>query len=349
MRSFADVFKCASEASAEAPGSVYLLGEHTAHCVGHVLAATIPQTAKVSVARSASRRYRFYSANLGEFLEYEDAGAPPRGFGKYIFGCIEVLRTGGVEVPPLLVHIGSDVPVGVGLSSSAALEVAALRALRALLSIDLDDVELAKLARRAEVEYAGARSGMLDQMVASIGQPSRMLLIDARTMEHELLPWPDADLIVLDSNVARTSTTSGQDERRSECERAARLLGITALRDESTLERIEQLPEPLARRARHVITENARALEAAHGVDATRLGELMNQSHASLRDDYDASVAPLDEMVRLLQEHPKVYGARLTGFGGACAALVHRGTASQVKAAVLKDYRAAGLAGKELV
>lgn len=351
MRSFADVFNRPAEANAEAPGRVNLLGEHTDYNEGFVLPTTIPQTTKVHVARSPDRRYRFYTANLGQFLEYEDAGAPPRGFGKYVFGCIEVLRSRGVDVPPILVHIVSDVPMGGGLSSSAALEVSVLRALRTLLNIELDDVELAKLAQRAEIEYAGVRCGILDQMAASVGRPNQMLFLDTRTLERKLLPLPKGDLIVLDSGVARTLATSGYNDRRSECERAAQLLGVKALRDETTLERVGQLPEPLDRRARHVITENARVLEAVRGIDATRFGELMNQSHASLRDDYEVSVPPLDTLVRLLQEHPAVYGARLTGagFGGACVALAHPGTAAEVKANVLKSYRAAGFEGKELV
>lgn len=351
MRNFAEVFGKAHEAAAEASGRVNLLGEHTDYNEGFVLPTIIPQTTRVQIARSDDKRYRFYSENLGEFVEYEDAGAPPARFGKYVFGCIEVLRSRGVNVPPVLIQIYSEVPMGGGLSSSAALEVAVLRALRELLGVELDDVELAKLAQRAEIEYAGVRCGILDQMASSLGRANQMLFLDTRTLERRLLPLPAGHLIVIDSGVARTLATSGYNERRSECERAASILGVPALRDETTLDRIDRLPSPLDRRARHIITENARVLEAVRGVDSPRFGELMNDSHASLRDDYEVSVPPLDTLVRLLQEHPAVYGARLTGagFGGACVALAHEGAASKVKADVLKAYQAAGFEGTALV
>lgn len=351
MRTFADVFGRAPEVSVEASGRVNLLGEHTDYNEGYVLPTTIPQATQVQLARSKDRRYRFYSANLGQFVEYEDAGGPPAGFGKYVFGCIEVLKARGIDVPPVLIHIASAVPMGGGLSSSAALEVAVLRGLRELLSVELDDVELAKLAQRAEIEYAGVRCGILDQMASSLGRANQMLFLDTRTLERKLLPLPAGELIVLDSGIARTLATSGYNERRAECERAAAMLGVKALRDETTLERSEALPEPLNRRARHVITENARVLEAARGVDADRFGELMNASHASLRDDYEVSVRPLDMLVRILQEHPGVYGARLTGagFGGACVALAREGAASKVKSDVLKRYQEAGFEGTALV
>ncbi len=351
MRTFKEVFEREPEAAAEASGRVNLLGEHTDYNDGYVLPTIIPQTTRVQLARSDDARYRFYSANLGQFVEYEDAGGPPAGFGKYVFGCIEVLRARGVAVPPVMIHIASDVPMGGGLSSSAALEVATLRGLRTLLGVDLDEVELAKLAQRAEIEYAGVRCGILDQMASSLGSANQMLFLDTRTLERKLLPLPAGELIVIDSGVARTLATSGYNERRAECELAATLLGIKALRDEITLERSEALPEPLNRRARHVITENARVLEAVTGVDADRFGELMNASHASLRDDYEVSVPPLDTLVQFLQEHPNVYGARLTGagFGGACVALARDGTAAKVKADVLKRYQEAGFEGTALV
>jgi galactokinase len=351
MRSFVATFDCEPQAEGRAHGRVNLLGEHTDYNEGYVLPTTIPQFTRVQAARSADRRYRFYAANLGEFLEYEDRGAAPEGFSRYVFGCIEVLKSQGHAVPPVMIHIASDVPMGGGLSSSAALEVAALRCLRQLLSIQLDDVELAKLAQRAEVEYAGVRCGILDQMASSLGDQAHMLFLDTRTLERKLLPLPGGELIVIDSGIARTLAASGYNERRRECESAAALLGVKALRDETTLEHVDTLPEPLNRRARHVITENARVLEAVRGVDAARFGELMNESHASLRDDYEVSVPALDVLVRLLQAQPYVYGARLTGagFGGACVALAHEGQAAKVKAEVLQAYGQAGYSGAALV
>jgi galactokinase len=329
-----------------------LLGEHTDYNDGFVLPTIIPQVTRVECARSPDAQFRFHAANLDETVAYADGEPVPEGFARYVFGCIEVLRASSCAVPPLLIHIASEVPVGSGLSSSAALEVAVLRALRELLNIELDDVGLAQLAQRAEVDYAGVRCGILDQMATSLGRTDHMLYLDTRTLERRLLPLPaDSELIVLDSGIARTLANSGYNERRAECERAATMLGIAALRDEATTQRSDCLPVPLDRRARHVITENRRVLEAAQGVSAVVFGGLMNASHASLRDDYEVSVPPLDLLVSLLQRRPEVHGARLTGagFGGACVALVRRGCAAVVKADVLQAYRRAGHEGRALV
>jgi galactokinase len=352
VRSFSDVFGRDPEVHAQAPGRVNLLGEHTDYNDGFVLPTTIPQLTRVACSRSPDARFRFYAANLEEGVEYEDDGPAPQGFAAYVFGCIEVLRAKGCTVPPVLMHITSEVPMGSGLSSSAALEIAVLRALRELLRLSFDDVELAKLAQRAEIEYAGVRCGILDQMATSLGDENHMLFLDTRTLERRLLPLPEeSELIVIDSGVPRALATSGYNERRAECETAARMLGVIALRDEPTTERSDQLPAPLNRRARHVITENARVLTAAKGVSAIEFGNLMNASHASLRDDYEVSVPALDLLVSLLQEQPRVHGARLTGagFGGACVALARRGSAADVKTHVLEAYREAGHEGRALV
>lgn len=352
MRSFVEVFGVAPAVSADAPGRVNLLGEHTDYNEGYVLPTSIPQRTRVEVAFSGDERYRFYSDDLGELAEYPARDVLPGGFGRYVWGCIEVLRAGGVPIDPLAIHIKSNVPIGSGLSSSAALEVAVLRALRKLLTLDLDDVEIARLAQRAEVEYAGVRCGILDQMACSLAQRNQMLFLDTRTLERRLAPLPvSSELVVIDSGVARTLAASGYNTRRAECEAAARLLGVAALRDITDPSVIKRLPEPLDRRARHVITENARVLAAVEQVDARLFGSLMDASHASLRDDFEVSVSPLDELVRLLQEQSDVYGARLTGagFGGACVALVREGTASQVKSSVLHAYAAAGYRGVALV
>lgn len=352
MRKFFDVFGATPEVSARAPGRVNLLGEHTDYNEGYVLPTTIPQFTHVEIARSPDGRFRFYSANLGEIVEYSDEGSAPAGYARYVFGCIEVLKKRSVAVPPVMIYISSEVPIGGGLSSSAALEVAVLRGLRQLLELRFDDVELAQLAQQAEIEYAGVRCGILDQMASSLGNADHMLFLDTRTLERKLLPLPaGTELVVIDSGVARSLAGSGYNERRAQCEQAARMLGVRALRDEITTERSERLPEPLNRRARHVITENARVLEAVAGVDVVRFGELMNASHASLRDDYEVSVPPLDLLVRLLQAHPNVYGARLTGagFGGACVAIAHAGKGMLVKQEVLLAYSEAGHEGTILV
>lgn len=351
VRTFLDVFGIQPEVTAQAPGRVNLLGEHTDYNEGYVLPTIIPQLTYVGLARSDDDRFRFYAANLRERVEYASGESAPAGFARYVFGCIEILRAHGEPVEPVMVHVRSDVPIGGGLSSSAALEVAMLRALRQLFALSFDDVELARRAQQAEVEYVGVRCGILDQMACSLGTAGQMLFLDTRTLERQLLPLPGGELIVLDSGVARTLAASGYNRRRAECEEAARMLGVAALREVPTLDRIDRLPPPLNKRARHVVCENARVLEAVRGVDVTHFGALMNASHASLRDDYEVSVPALDYLVQLLQAHHDVYGARLTGagFGGACVALARANRAEQVKQDVLRAYQLAGHQGVALV
>jgi galactokinase len=349
MRSFEEVFGRPPEVRAEAPGRVNLLGEHTDYNDGYVLPTTIPQVTRVELSRSGDARSRVYSANLRELAELADA---PQRFVRYVRGCIEVVRGLGAKLEPLLVGIDSEIPIGVGLSSSAALEVALLRALRRLFHLPIDDVQIARLAQQAEIEYAGVRCGILDQMASSLGVERHMLFLDTRTLSRRLLPLPEAaDLIVLDSGVSRELASTAYNQRRSECEAAALRLGVHALRDVPDLGHASTLPPPLDRRVRHVVTENARVLEAASGVDAARFGELMNASHASLRDDYEVSVPAVDTLVAQLQSHGAVYGARLTGagFGGACIALVRKQTGDRVRQDVLAGYERAGHRGRVLV
>ncbi|MDB5934762.1 MAG: galK, partial [Massilia sp.] len=297
-------------------------------------------------------KFHLYSATLDEGVEYASDGHPPQGFASYIDGCIRLLAAEGVAVPPLRVYVSTELPVGAGLSSSAALEVATLRALRSLLAIELDDVHLARLAQRAEIEFAKVNCGIMDQMASSLADQRHMLFIDARSLAHRLLPMPPgSELIVIDSGMPRTLAASAYNVRRAECEEAARLLGVAALRDVTDPAVVETLPAPYRERARHVVRENLRVLEAAAGVSAARFGELMNASHASLRDDYQVSIPELDALARFLVDTPDVYGARLTGagFGGACVALCREGSASTAAAAALARFNSAGRQGRILV
>jgi galactokinase len=349
MRTFQQVFGVQAATDAHAPGRVNLLGEHTDYNEGYVLPTTIPHTTRVQMAHATGDMFGCYSANLDECVEFN--GGPPTGFARYVYGCIATLRQRGDRLTPVVVHVQSDVPIGKGLSSSAALEVAVLRALRQFFALAFDDVELALLAQQAEVQFAGVRCGILDQMASSLGCPGQMLFLDTRTLQRTLLPLPPGgDIVVIDSGVARELASTAYNQRRRECERAAQLLGVPALRDIDNAASVEQLPEPLNRRARHVVTENQRVLEASAGVSAARFGQLMNESHASLRDAYEVSIDALDELATLLQGHPCVYGARLTGagFGGACVALVDAQSADGVRRDVIAAYGAKGYHGQAL-
>ena len=354
MKSFEEVFGGAPHAIGDAPGRVNLLGEHTDYNDGYVLPIAIPQRTHVAVRCSATGIFTAHAANLDRTVTFGIELPPPEGFATYVFGCLFEARAEGFEVPPLDIHLSSNVPIGVGLSSSAALEVATLRALRTLLNLPLDDIHLAQLAQRAEVRHAGVRCGIMDQMAASLADTEQALFLDTRTLESRLVSLPPGSaVLVLDSGIKRALATSSFNKRRAECEEAARRLGVRALRDIQIddLPKIDALEEPWRSRARHVVTENARVLDAVQRSAPMEFGALMNASHASLRDDFEVSVPALDRLVSLLQMHSEVYGARLTGagFGGACVALCKSSAVTRIAADVLGDYAREGFSGALLV
>jgi galactokinase len=350
---FRQLYKATPEVEAKAPGRVNVLGEHTDYNDGYVLPTAIPQQTTVAIGYSPDDRHHFYAANLKEWVHVSPQESLPPGFVRYIGGCIRILEAAGYFIPPLNLWVSSEVPIGAGLSSSAALEIATLRGLRSLLQLNLDDVSLAQLGQQAEIQYAGVNCGILDQMACSLADTKQLLFLDTRTLERQLLPLPtDTELVVIDSGVARSLANSGYNQRRVECEAAAHTLGVKALRDISDPEITNQLPTLLAKRARHVITENNRVLSVLAGISALELGELMNASHASLRDDYEVSVSALDRLVEILQGMPDVFGARLTGagFGGACVALVAGGAGQAIADAALEQFnQCSGSKGQILV
>jgi galactokinase len=242
--------------------------------------------------------------------------------------------------------LASDVPLGSGLSSSAALEVSLLRALRQLQGLPIDDLTIAMLGRAAETDFVGAPIGIMDQMASSLAHPGVALFIDTRTLETAPVALPaGVELIVLDSGVSHNHAHGDYRTRRAECERAAARLGVAELRDVGVhdLARVAALPPPLDRRARHVVMENQRVLDAVAAMragDAVALGILFSQSHASQRDDYDCSVPEVDLLVDIAQADPAVFGARLTGggFGGAIVALARAGDAVAAAARVAAEY-----------
>ncbi|WP_404786403.1 galactokinase [Altericista sp. CCNU0014] len=352
MISFEQIFNAAPEVEASAPGRVNLLGEHTDYNEGFVLPTAIPQQTRVSIGYSPNDRHHFYSANLEEGVDVAPSKLVPEGFARYLNGCIRVLEEAGHSIPPLNVLVTSSVPIGAGLSSSAAIEVAMLRGLRLLLNLNLSPVQIAQLGQQAEVRYAGVNCGILDQMAASLADTDRMVFLDTRTLDRQILPFPTGTkILVIDSGVARSLASSAYNQRRAECEAAARALGVKALRDISDPQATETLPFPLRKRARHVITENNRVLKVLEGVSACAFGELMNASHASLRDDYEVSIPALDELAGILQNTLGVFGARLTGagFGGACVALAIASEVRSIAKKALARYTNAGYNGKILV
>jgi galactokinase len=283
--------------------------------------------------------------------EYELGQEQRRGdWLDYVQGITWALRQASyTQLGGFDVTLTSDVPLGGGLSSSAALEVALLRALRTAFGLDLDDLRLARLGQTAENDFVGARCGIMDQMAASLADTGTALFLDTRTLEFRRLPLPgQADLVVIHSGVSHEIAGGDYNTRRAECEAAAQQLGVRELRDLglADLPRVEALPAPLDRRARHVVTEDERVLAAVAALEAgdlQRLGRLFSESHRSQSRDFEVSTADVDRLVELLEADGSVYGARLTGggFGGAVVALAHAGQGRAVAERVMPAYAAA--------
>jgi galactokinase len=345
---FREVFGRPAEGAAEAPGRVNLIGEHTDYNGGFVLPTAIPQKTRAEVARRSDRTVRAASASEdgGRSSEYElGRESRRRAWIDYVQGVTAELARRGLPVTGFDLWVRSTVPTGAGLSSSAALEVSVMRALRDLFGLALDDVSLALAGQRAENDLVGAPVGVMDQMASSLAGEGVALFLDTRSLEHERIPIPpQAEIAVIDSGVRHDHASGGYRKRREECEEAARRLGVRQLRDVSTerLADVEDLPEPLNRRARHVITENARVLEAAGALrhrDLARLGRLFDASHDSLRDDFEVSVPEVDAIVAAARAHSDVFGARLTGggFGGSVVILGREGCGDFVGLHVVRE------------
>ena len=358
---FRTLFGRVPTVAADAPGRVNLIGEHTDYNGGFVLPTAIPQRTRVELAPRADRAVRAWSVELsgGTLVEYALGDETPRGgWVDYVQGITRTLLADGHALRGFDLRIGSDVPLGSGLASSAALEVSLARALRRAFGLALDDVRLALVGQRAENEFVGARVGVMDQLAASLAAEGEALFIDTRSLEYRRVPLPaGADLVVLDSGVAHEHAGGDYNTRRAECERAAALLGADQLRElgAAALPRLETLPEPLGRRARHVVTENGRVLAAVRAMERgnlVALGELFYASHASQRDDYGVSIGEIDLIVELARDDPDVYGARLTGggFGGSVVMLVRAGSGGGVGERIADAYaRRSGRAPAVLV
>lgn len=261
-----------------------------------------------------------------------------------------VLKELEFPVSPVCALVRSDLPVGAGLSDNAALVVAMIRALGRLFGFRIEGIPLARIAQRVDRDYSGVTCGLIEQMASSFGDGENMLFLDSREYECQFLPLPDgAELLVVDSGVPSTFA-DWYLVRRGECEEACRRLTVPALRDVADVKVLSSLPPLLRQRARHIVTENARVLEVAGGVSARRFGELMNESQASLRDDYEVSIPSLDLLAELFRNDSRTYGVRITGagLGGACVALVETGTAQEVAGEVLARYRERGMNGRLL-
>ena len=341
-----------------APGRVNLIGEHTDYNDGFVMPAAIDFYTWVRISSLDTRKLHIRSQNYGEEVEVDlnDPNIAARGhWSDYPIGVAVMLERAGHRLRGARLEIRGEVPIGSGLSSSAAIEVATACALTAISGLEIDRRELALICQRAENEFVGARVGIMDQFVSLFGQAHKALLLDCRSLEFKLLPVPDnVRLIICNTMVKHALASSAYNERRAQCEAGVKHLQravphVKALRD-VTREQLEQygrdLPEVVYRRCRHVITENERVLAAANALerrDLKEFGRLMAESHRSLRDDYEVSSAELDLMVELAQPIEGVYGARMTGggFGGCTVNLVAVEQRDEFRARVADGYERA--------
>ena len=310
----------------------------------------------VAGAARQDRLVRVRSLNLGEDAEFDldGPGSLQRGVWlNYVEGVARALESRGVQLHGADLLIESNVPLGAGLSSSAALEIAVGLALVSLADAEIDPVSLALAGQQAEHEYVGTRSGIMDQFIATLARRGHALLIDCRTLEASHIPLDTSDVavVICDTQVKHELASSEYNTRRAECERGVEILrqvmpDMRALRDLTVaeFERFQELlPEPIRRRCRHVVTENERTLTAAEALrnrDLKRVGKLMEHSHRSLRDDYEVSSPELDLLVDIAWTARGVLGARMTGggFGGSTVNLVSRDCLDEFRETITREY-----------
>jgi len=315
-----------------APGRVNLVGEHTDYNDGFVLPMAIDREVRIALRPRHDGRVTLHALDLDDETSFALEGLTRgEGWAEYVKGVAWALAGDGLELTGWEGVLAGDVPVGAGLSSSAALELAAARAFQASSGFAWEPARMARLCQRAENRWVGVSSGIMDQLISALGEAGRALLLDCRSLEGEAVPLPAGHVaVVLDTGTRRGLVDSAYNERRAQCEAAARHLGVAALRDvdanalEAGAAGLEALP---LKRARHVVSENARTLAAAAAMrrgDAATLGRLMSASHVSLRDDFQVSTGALDAIQACAVAQPGCLGARMTGagFGGCAVALV---------------------------
>ena len=321
---FRERYSEAPELVASAPGRVNLIGEHTDDNGGFVLPYAIERRVAVAVGRGGGELYST------DFDETRPAEAAREGaWADYPRGVVWAAREAGFEVPEFRAAFAGDVPQGAALSSSAAIEAATALALDALFGLGIERRDLAVLCRKAENDFVGVESGIMDQYASLLCENGAALFVDCRSLEAERVPLSVEEmglsLLVCDTRVKRGLGETGYNERQKECELAAKTLGVEELRDAGEGDLYKLSGKELLR-AQHVVSENARVLEAVEalrGEDFVGLGQLMYASHDSLRDDFEISTPELDAFVQLSRENGAL-GARLTGggFGGCAIALV---------------------------
>ncbi|MBC8063273.1 MAG: galactokinase [Chlorobia bacterium] len=353
--------KCQGEPRiyALAPGRVNLIGEHTDYNDGYVFPAAIDKQVSALLAPSTGAT-RLFSEQTGEGQTFDAQTVKPgevKGWTAYAAGMAWVLQEHtGVPLPNIQGVVSSTVPMGSGISSSAAIEMAFGVAWNQVAGLSLDNKTLALLAQRCENQFVGVNCGIMDQMASAMGKEGSAMFLDTQSLEIQYAPIPsDLAILVCDTKKPRALTESAYNERRSQCEQAARIMGLPSLREANPdllQSNAETMSETVYCRARHVVTENDRCLKfkkALKNQDLNEIGHLLKASHESLRDDYEVSCRELDEMAEACWETSGCVGARMTGagFGGACVALAKIDQLTEVISEVETSYlRRTGLDGE---
>ena len=339
----------------KAPGRVNLIGEHTDYNDGYVLPTPIDRHITVSFQKRGDNKINLHSHDFKQDAEYKLESFKPdpeHHWANYVLGVVQALQKRGYSLGGFNMCLKGDVPIGAGLSSSAALETAVVRSLKDQFDLDLDPVEAAYVGKECENDFVGVQSGIMDQFVSSLGEYGKALFIDCRSNEHSLHRLSsDVKIVIVNSMMDRSLAGSEYNIRHAQCVEAVNTIKETypevkALRDvteEMLLEQWSKLPELIGRRARHVVTENTRVLESTRLLDQGDLntfGELMYDSHNSLKHDYEISSKHLDLLVDFTMALDGVLGARLTGagFGGCTVNLVESDHVDKFSETIRKRY-----------
>nr|WP_154325182.1 galactokinase [Pantoea sp. 201603H] len=339
----------------QAPGRVNLIGEHTDYNDGFVLPCAINYQTVISCAKRDDRQIRVIAADYDNQEDVFSLDTPimihkDQMWANYVRGVVKHLQKRNKNFAGVDMVISGDVPQGAGLSSSASLEVAVGTAIQQLYHLPVDAAEIAVNGQEAENQFVGCNCGIMDQMISALGKKDHAMLLDCRTLGTRPVPMPEGiAVVIINSNFRRSLVGSEYNTRRQQCETGARFFAQPSLRDVDIkqFKAVEQALDPLvARRVRHVLTENARTLEAADALskgDLTRMGVLMAESHASMRDDFEITVPPIDLLVDIVKGViGEQGGVRMTGggFGGCIVALMPQDKVDSVKAAVAAHYEA---------
>ena len=351
QQNFENYFNAKPDFIVRAPGRVNLIGEHTDYNDGFVLPMAIDRAIWIALRPRKDLVVRVHTLDFDLTAEFELYSlGRGKGWLEYLKGVAHELQNARYKLSGWEGVMAGDVPVGAGLSSSAAVELATARAFACVSGFEWHAINMANIGQRAENHWVGVNCGIMDQMASAASKAGHALFLDCRSLEIQHIPIPaDAAVVIMDTSTRRGLVDSAYNERRSQCEEAARYFGVKALRDVSVKDFEErshknELSPAAWKRARHIVTENQRVLDAVHAMhagDIKTMGKLFNESHISLRDDFEVTNDALNQIVESALEQDGCYGARMTGagFGGCAVALVEKEKARSFADAISTAYR----------